>query len=134
VRARLAAIDLDGTLLRSDRAISARSRAAIAAARAAGIEVVVVTARSPRSASDIALDAGIAGTAICAIDFDLASRTIIRHEPLRVRDRVPGIAFGWELELRFGSEPAYETWLDRRAGRDPKAPSRRATSTSGADR
>ena len=125
MRARLAAIDLDGTLLRSDLTISDRSRAAIAAARAAGIDVVVVTARSPRSASDIAADAGIAGTAICAngaIVFDLASGTIIRHEPLSaelaqrfatgLRNRVPGIAFGWELELRFGSEPTYEAWRD----------------------
>jgi hydroxymethylpyrimidine pyrophosphatase-like HAD family hydrolase len=126
VKARLAAIDLDGTLLRSDKTISERSRAAIAAAAAAGIEIVVVTARSPRSAAGLAADAGIGGIAICAngaIVFDLASRTIARHEPLSaelatriatgLRGRVPGIAFGWELELRFGSEPAYE------ASRDP---------------
>jgi Cof subfamily protein (haloacid dehalogenase superfamily) len=122
---RLAAIDLDGTLLRSDRTISERSRAAIAAAGAAGIDVVVVTARSPRSVSDFAAAAGIGGTAICAngaIVFDLASETILRHEPLApglarrmadgLRERIPGIAFGWELELRFGSEPAYEAWRD----------------------
>ncbi len=125
MRARLAAVDLDGTLLRSDGTISERSRTAIAAARAAGIDVVVVTARSPRSAADIAADAGIGGTAICAngaIVFDLASRTIVRHEPLSaelarrvatgLRERVPGVAFGWELELRFGSEPAFEAWRD----------------------
>ena len=46
---RLAAIDLDGTLLRSDSTLSERSRAALADARAAGIDVVLVTARSPRS-------------------------------------------------------------------------------------
>jgi hypothetical protein len=81
----------------------------------------VVTARSPRSAADV----GIGGTAICAngvIVFDLASRTISRHEPLSaelaqnvatgLRERLPGIAFGWELELRFGNEPAYEAWRD----------------------
>jgi Cof subfamily protein (haloacid dehalogenase superfamily) len=125
VRARLAAIDLDGTLLRTDRTISERSRAAIAAASVAGIEVVVVTARSPRSVGEIAADAGIRGIAICAngaILFDLDARAIVAHEPLApdvarriargLRERVPGVAFGWELELRFGSEPAYEAWRD----------------------
>ena len=125
MRARLAAIDLDGTLLRSDRTISERSRRAIDGASAAGIEVVVVTARSPRSVGAFAADAGIGGIAVCAngaILFDLDARTIVAHEPLSadvalriadaLRERVPGVAFGWELGLRFGSEPAYEAWRD----------------------
>lgn len=125
MRPRLAAIDLDGTLLRSDRTISERSRVAIAAAAAAGIDVVVVTARSPRSVGAFAADAGIGGIAVCAngaILFDLDAGAIVAHEPLPadvarriahgLRERVPGVAFGWELELRFGSEPAYEAWRD----------------------
>lgn len=122
---RLAAIDLDGTLLRSDRSVSERSRRAIAAAAAAGTEVVVVTARSPRSVTAFASDAGIGGIAICAngaILFDLDAGAIVAHQPLpaevaqrialSLRERVPGVAFGWELGLRFGSEPAYEAWRD----------------------
>ena len=46
-RPRLIAIDLDGTLLHSDRTVSARTRAALEAARGAGMEVVLATARSP---------------------------------------------------------------------------------------
>ena len=42
---RLIATDLDGTLLHTDRSVSARTRAALDAARAAGILVVPVTAR-----------------------------------------------------------------------------------------
>jgi Cof subfamily protein (haloacid dehalogenase superfamily) len=123
--ARLAAIDLDGTLLRSDATISDRSRTALAAARAAGIAVVLVTARSPRSVRVIARDAGLDGLAICANGatlYDLDSETIVRHTTLDaaivhrivrgLRARIPGIAFGWELELRFGSEPAYEAQRD----------------------
>jgi Cof subfamily protein (haloacid dehalogenase superfamily) len=121
VRPRLAAIDLDGTLLRSDRTVSERSRAAIASACAAGIEVVVATARSPRGAGPLAREAGIGGLAICANGatlYDLDAGRIVRHTPLavatahelvrRLRDRFPEIVFGWEHELRFGSEPAYE--------------------------
>ena len=122
---RLAAIDLDGTLLRSDTTISDRSRTALADARAAGIDVVLVTARSPRSVRAIARDAGLDGLAICANGatlYDLDTETIVRHTTLDaatvhrivrgLRERIPGIAFGWELELRFGSEPAYEAQRD----------------------
>ena len=118
---RLVAIDLDGTLLRSDRTISPRSRAAINAARAAGIDVVIATARSPRSTREIAAEAGVGGLAICAngaIVFDLDADRIVTHRPLAaatahrlvtgLRDACPGVVFGWEYELRFGSEPAYE--------------------------
>jgi len=118
---RLVAIDLDGTLLRSDQTVSDRSKAAIATARSAGIEVVVATARSPRSTQALAAEAGIGGPAICAngaIVYDLDGERVMTHMPLRaatahrlvlgLRERFPGIVFGWEYELRFGSEPAYE--------------------------
>ena len=82
---RLVAIDLDGTLLRSDRSVSDRSRAAIGAARAAGAEVVVATARSPRSTRELAAAAGIGGLAICAngaIVYDLDVERLVAHTPL----------------------------------------------------
>ena len=47
----LIAIDLDGTLLRSDRTVSERSRAAVAAVRALGVEVLVATALSTHRAT-----------------------------------------------------------------------------------
>ena len=46
---RLAATDLDGTLIRTDGSVSARTRAAMAAAEAAGIVLALVTGRPPRS-------------------------------------------------------------------------------------
>jgi hypothetical protein len=118
---RIAALDLDGTLLRSDRTVSTRTRAALTAAVAAGVEIVLATARSPRGTIPIAEDLALGGLAICANGatvFDLDARTIVLHRPLRaatahrlvteLRTAVPGIVFGWEHELRFGSEPAYE--------------------------
>jgi len=44
-RFRLLALDLDGTLLRSDKTISARSLAALASARERGVRLVLVTGR-----------------------------------------------------------------------------------------
>ena len=122
---RLAAIDLDGTLLRSDSTLSERSRGALARARETGIRVLLVTARSPRSVREIARDADLGGLAICANGatlFDLDTDSIVDHAPLEaavvhrvvreLRKRIPGIAFGWELELRFGSEEGYEAQRD----------------------
>ena len=47
------ATDLDGTLLRSDLTISARTHEAMAAAADVGIEIVVVTARPYRFVAEI---------------------------------------------------------------------------------
>ncbi|SEE80483.1 HAD family hydrolase [Ruania alba] len=62
---RLIATDLDGTLLDADLAVSARTRAALDAAREAGIEVVPVTARQPIGLAQIADMAGFTGWALC---------------------------------------------------------------------
>jgi Cof subfamily protein (haloacid dehalogenase superfamily) len=119
---RLAAIDLDGTLLRSDGTISQRSRDAIRAARAKGVVVVIVTARGPSNIAELAHDAGIEGTAICsngALIVDLASGGIVRERLLEtelatrivegVRQRLPGILFAVE-HARFAHEPGFSAW------------------------
>lgn len=120
--ARLAAIDLDGTLLRSDGTISARSRTAIRAAREAGIAVVIVTARGPLNVVDLAHDAGIGGTAICsngALVVDLDSGTTVSERLLAtevavelvhgLRARLPGILFAVERHA-FAHEPGFSAW------------------------
>lgn len=63
---RLVATDLDGTLLRDDLSVSARTRAALDATRAAGIHVVPVTARQPVGVRRIAEEAGFADWAVCS--------------------------------------------------------------------
>jgi Cof subfamily protein (haloacid dehalogenase superfamily) len=124
---RLATIDLDGTLLRSDATVSARTRRALDGAVRSGLTVVLASARSPRSVAEFADDLGLDGLAVCANGatlYDLDARRIVRHTALELetirtlvgslRERVPGVAFGWELELRFGSEPGYESLRDPR--------------------
>lgn len=111
--------------------MSPRTRVALKRTVTAGAEVVIVTARSPRSVCEIAREAGLGGSAICANGatvFDLEEARIVRHVPLDnglgrelasgLRAEVPSVVFGWEHELRFGSEPAYEalrtsTWWPR---------------------
>ena len=108
--------------MRSDGTVSDRTRAAIAGARAAGMTVVIVTARGPMSVSDVARDAGIDGTAICsngALLVDVGTRKIVKQRLLEtdvaielvhgLRERVPGIVFAVEHEA-FAHEPGFSAW------------------------
>jgi Cof subfamily protein (haloacid dehalogenase superfamily) len=65
-RPRLIASDLDGTLLTSSGEVSARTRAAIEAYRAAGIPVVGVTGRGPRLLDSVSAALGGTGIAVLA--------------------------------------------------------------------
>jgi Cof subfamily protein (haloacid dehalogenase superfamily) len=114
------ATDLDGTLLRSDGSVSARSRAALAAAEGAGALVVLVTGRPPRWMAPVAAATGHRGLAVCAngaIVYDLATETIVRDRPIEpavaaevvaaLRASLPEVTFAVERGLDFGREPAY---------------------------
>ena len=118
---RLVASDLDGTLLRSDGSVSERTRAALSAAREAGLEVVLASARPPHWLSEIAADVGTGDLAICcngAVVHDLRERRTVHHFalPAPVAERVvralravaPGVAFACEREETAIREPAYD--------------------------
>jgi len=123
-RVRLVASDLDGTLLRPDETVSGRTRAALAAARRAGITVVLVSGRQPRSLGPIAERIGVGGIAICAngaLLWDLDSGRLVDSSPLAVdlaarlvralREAVPGALFAVELEGGFGREAGWDDGL-----------------------
>ncbi|MGW9022938.1 HAD family hydrolase [Streptomyces sp. NPDC055722] len=117
---KLIATDLDGTLLRRDGTVSARTLRALRTVVEAGADIVVVTAPPPRYVDALATATGLGGTAICsngALVYDLASRTVIHSRPLAVSaartvatvlgQAVPGIGFAVEAGLRVHYEPAY---------------------------
>lgn len=119
-RIRVVATDLDGTLLREDGSISARTGAVIARIQQAGLVFVLVTARPPRFLRRLAEAEGFVGLAICcngALVYDLDAGVIVRHTPLRgeiatrlvteLREAVPGVSFAVEAGARYGWEPAY---------------------------
>jgi Cof subfamily protein (haloacid dehalogenase superfamily) len=119
---RLVATDLDGTLLRDDGTVDARTRGVIAELRARGTETVVCTARPARWMVEIAADAGIGGPAICAngaVVWDLdggapleslpVAANVARQVVERLRELIAGAAFAVEWIDRFGREPAYDT-------------------------
>jgi len=117
---RLIATDLDGTLLGGDGRISARSLSALARARAAGIDLLMVTGRPPRHVAKIEGAAALGGTVICvngALSYDLDRALVLREERLSaliarelvtaLRLRMPEICFAVEVGLEFGWEPSY---------------------------
>jgi Cof subfamily protein (haloacid dehalogenase superfamily) len=119
---RLVASDLDGTLLLPDETVSPRTRAALAAAKQAGLTVVLVSGRPPRSLGPIAERIGVGGIAICAngaIIWDLDAATMVDSSPLAaelaarlvraLRQAIPGALFAVELERGFGREAG---WTD----------------------
>jgi Cof subfamily protein (haloacid dehalogenase superfamily) len=121
---RLVASDLDGTLLRPDETVSDRTRAALEAARDAGITVVLVSGRPPRSLGPIAERIGVGGIAICAngaVVWDLDAQTMVDSTPLAaelasrlvhaLREAIPGALFAVELEGGFGREAGWSDGL-----------------------
>ncbi|MBM7415939.1 MULTISPECIES: HAD family hydrolase [Nocardiaceae] len=119
---RLFATDLDGTLLRSDRTISARTADAMAAARDAGIDVVWATARARHSVHEFAEQSGFRGIAVCAngaVLIDLADGTPVIIETVgmdvavgqaavdRVRTLVPGTVVAAVGPTSFVAETGY---------------------------
>ncbi|WP_347354914.1 HAD family hydrolase [Intrasporangium sp.] len=108
-RPRLVASDLDGTLLHSDGTVSARTRAAWAAAGEAGLETVLVTARPPRWLHGLGQVVGPRGIAICgngAFVYEVATRRMLEThcfatgvvEALvaRLRAALPSVVFAAE--------------------------------------
>jgi Cof subfamily protein (haloacid dehalogenase superfamily) len=128
---RLVASDLDGTLLLPDETVSERTRAALAAAKEAGITVVLVSGRQPRSLGPIAERIGVGGIAICAngaLIWDLDAGTLVDATPLAadlaarlvhaLREAIPGVLFAVELERGFGHERG---WAEDPAAVRPEA-------------
>ncbi|WP_101830874.1 HAD family hydrolase [Frankia canadensis] len=122
----LVATDLDGTLIRSDGTVSARTRAALGRVRRSGATVVFVTGRPSRVMAGIAAQTAASGLAICAngaLVFDLDAGVAVSHRYLEsatalrlaraIRELVPDAAFAVESGTRFGREPRFETmWPD----------------------
>lgn len=119
---RLVATDLDGTLLRDDKTISAWTRSVLDALADRGVHVVPVTARQPRGLAHIAEACGLEGWSVCV------NGALVRHvttgevvferlvEPDAMAqvaawldDALPGVAYAAVLDggARFAVGPGY---------------------------
>jgi len=118
---RMVATDLDGTLLRSDGRVSTRTAAAVDALAAAGIFVVLVTARPPRWVHVVADQLGGShSVAVCsngAIIYDVSASRVLLEHPIppaicsevvdRLREALPSVSFAVEVGLQYAQEPQY---------------------------
>jgi Cof subfamily protein (haloacid dehalogenase superfamily) len=113
---RLVASDLDGTLVRSDGTVSARTREALARVEEAGALFVMVTGRPPRWMAAVAQETGHRGLAVCAngaLVYDLHTERVVRSSLLdarvatgvvaALRRDVPGVAFAVEKAPQEGT-------------------------------
>jgi Cof subfamily protein (haloacid dehalogenase superfamily) len=129
VPVRLIATDLDGTIVRFDGSISARTRAALAAATDAGMVVAFVTGRPPDALAPIVDATGHRGLAVCsngAVLYDLHTETVLEDFPIdadlaralttAIREVLPEITFatqgpGW-FEHERGFVPNFDLPAD----------------------
>ncbi|GAA5046942.1 hypothetical protein HNP84_000463 [Thermocatellispora tengchongensis] len=126
---RIVATDLDGTALRSDGSVSARTAAAFARVEHAGALLVFVTGRPPRWMKAVADAVRHRGVAICAngaLLYDLRAEVVIESHLIEVdvlrevveslRRHVPELAFSVEYEGGFAHESGFALdGLDRNA-------------------
>jgi Cof subfamily protein (haloacid dehalogenase superfamily) len=106
---KLVVTDLDGTIIRSDGTISARTVAAFARVEQAGARFALATGRPPRILTKVAAAFGNRGVAICsngALTYDMCT-SLVTTGPLitpavlaaaaqALRTAVPGIGIGVE--------------------------------------
>jgi len=116
----LVATDLDGTIVRGDGTISARTVAAFARVEVAGARFVLVTGRPPRVMRDIAAAFGHRGTAICAngaLAYDMRTDTIttlhlipapvLATAAAALRAAIPGIGIAVEYPDGRGADDLF---------------------------
>lgn len=119
----LVATDLDGTLLDSRGALSARTRSTLDLLDERGVPLVVVTARPLRWMNELWPVVGRHGIGIVAngaIVYDVAAGRIHELDGIDVevglgvvaaiRAAVPSAVFAFELETGFAHEPAWPHW------------------------
>jgi hypothetical protein len=117
---RAVACDLDGTLLRTDLTISARTRAALAAVEAAGALLVLVTGRPPRWLAPVVDQVDHRGLAICAngalvydlhtnevVESDLIAPEVLARIVADLRGLVDGVTFAIEHVGGFWHDTGY---------------------------
>ena len=92
----LIALDLDGTLVKGQNGVTARVRAAIRSAQAAGIQITIATGRMYQSARRFAEDLGVTAPIICyqgAMVRDPITDEVFTHDTVPHGPAVAAIKF-----------------------------------------
>ncbi len=132
---RLVALDLDGTLLTSDKRLTPRARNAVRGLTERGVHVVVCTGRPPRSALDYAAELELEHPFICfngAAVFDPPATALrVRHHLdaavarlalARLRDGFANLMAGLETDHGWFLDPALYRLRSSEARLGPEEP------------
>ena len=119
---RLVATDLDGTVLRGDATVSARTVAAFARVERSGARLAFVTGRPPRHAGYVLAPFGYQGAVICAngaLTYDLRRACVVDQQLIpapvlaaaasALRRAIPGIGIAVEYADGMARDDRYET-------------------------
>src|SRR5947207_9363592 len=101
---KLVALDIDGTLLNTQRKVTPRTRAALDTARANGVTVALVTGRRFASARLLALELGLESALIShngALTKNASTLEIIDYHPLMADTAQELIRIGHEQDADF---------------------------------
>jgi Cof subfamily protein (haloacid dehalogenase superfamily) len=117
----LVATDLDGTIVRTDGTLSARTVAALSRVERAGATLVIVTGRPPRWMHGIAEAVAHHGLAICAngaLVYDLRTEQVVEQHLIpaaavreaveRLRAALPELGFAVDSPDGIVYEPGYD--------------------------
>lgn len=121
---RLAALDIDGTVLRSDRKVSPRTRAAVAEARARGVHVVLVTGRRLPAARRVADEVGpdlplvLHNGALIVVDGRVVACTPLPRATAARAIRC-GRAWGADAVVHAGQRGEGHLWIEQVAPDNP---------------
>ena len=131
----MVALDLDGTLLTSDKRVTPRARSAVRRLAERGVHVVVCTGRPPRSAFGYAVELGLGHRFVCfhgAALADPSDGTLrVRHalDPAvargalgRLRAAFPELMAGLETDHGWYLDPALFDLRTSEARLGPEAP------------
>ena len=119
---RLVASDIDGTLIRSDGTVSARTVEVISRVEQAGVPFVLVSGRPPRWMHEVAEALDHHGLAVCAngaLVYDLHTERVVHEEPLdpatlrevvsALQAEVPEVRFAVEYGISRAQEAGYRS-------------------------
>jgi len=121
----MVATDLDGTIVRPDGSVSARTVRALRQCQDAGVDVVFVTGRPPRWLAEVSRATGLWGVAVCAngaVVYDVGAKKVVAVHPVpvdvvavvvaKLRSALGGADVALETTDGFLLEPAYRTRWD----------------------
>ena len=98
---RMIALDLDGTLLRTDKSVGPETLKALQAARARGVEIVLASGRMAASIERVAAGLGVNvcliscnGSVVHGPAHDACGRKLIFYQPLKAEVAREIVAFG----------------------------------------